>query len=497
MSTAGNVSRHGAPDDGHAGTQHELLRRARERRAKAGLTAAAHAAGAAGPAPLSRAQRRMWLMERLGHDPAAYNVPFATRLRGPLDLEALGSALTALVRRHEVLRTRYGQRDGEPYQEVGPVCPVPVRVADDPAALREEAEAPFDLTAGPVLRALVVRHGPQDATVLLTLHHIAVDGGSLGVLAGELAELYAAVREGRSPGLAEPAPQYADFARRERADTASLDAGLAYWSKRLAGAGPVPLPGGDPALRGRSRVLSAELTPEAVDGLRAVGRDHRATLFTVVLAGAFATLLEATGREDLVVGCASSHRERAGLRDLVGLCVNTLPIRADLAGAPDFGTLLTRVRDGLLEAQQHREAPFDLIVERLGETARGESGDALVAVTADVLPEPLALRLAGTRAEPVEIDLGRAKFGLGFYLEAVPEAPRCLVQYDRGRLDEAGARRLLRSFADLLASVSSDPGRPLSRPGRAQAEDVPAPGGRAGQARQPGPAGAADPAARP
>ncbi|WP_267245619.1 condensation domain-containing protein [Streptomyces sp. PR69] len=476
MSTAGNAFRHGATGDAHDDAQHELLRRARERRAAAERGAARAAAGAAGPVPLSRAQRRMWLMDRLGQDPAAYNVPFATRLRGPLDLEALGGALTALVRRHEVLRTRYGQRDGEPYQEVGPACPVPVRVTDDAAALLEEAAAPFDLAAGPVLRALVVRHGPQDATVLLTLHHIAVDGGSLGVLAGELAELYAAQREGRPPRLAEPAPQYADFARREHADSASLDSGLAHWEKRLAGARPAALPGsGDPALRGRAQVLAEELTPEVVAGLRAAGREHRATLFTVVLAGAFAALRDATGQDDLVIGCASSHRERAGLRDLVGLCVNTLPVRADLAGAPDFGTLLSRVRDGLLQAQRHREVPFDLIVERLGEAARGESGDALVAVTADVLPAPLALRLAGTEAEPVGIDLGRAKFGLGFYLEDTPDAPRCLVQYDRGRLDEAGARRLLRTFADLLVSVSADPARPLSRPGGVQAAARPAP----------------------
>ena len=340
----------------------------------------------------------------------------------------------------------------------------------DAAALLEEAAAPFDLATGPVLRALVVRHGPEDVTVLLTLHHIAIDGGSLGVLARELAELYAAVREGRSPCLTEPAPRYADFARRERADTAFLDSGLAHWSKRLAGAKPAPLPGsGDPALRGHAGVLAEELAPEVVAGLRAVGRDHRATLFTVVLAGAFAALLDATGQEDLTIGCASSQRERAGLRDLVGLCVNTLPIRVDLAGAADFGTLLTRVRDGLLEAHQHRDTPFDLIVEQLGEAARGQSGDALVAVTADVLPAPLALCLARTEAEPVDIDLGRAKFGLGFYVEDTPDAPRCLVQYDRGRRDEASARRLLRTFADLLVCVSVNPARPLSRPRREQA----------------------------
>ncbi|MCH0543125.1 NAD-dependent epimerase/dehydratase family protein [Streptomyces sp. MUM 203J] len=447
-------------------TQRELLRRARERRAAAArpprpATTGPASAATAGPAPLSRAQHRMWLMDRLGQDPAAYNVPFATRLRGPLDTDALGDALTALVRRHDVLRTRYRHQDGEPYQEAAPAGPVPVRVVDDPAELHREAAAPFDLATGPVLRALVVRHGPDEATVLLTLHHIAVDGASLGVLAAELAELYAAIREDRSPQLREPAPQYADFARREHTDSASL----AHWKKRLTGAKPALLPGsGDPALRGRAHVLAEELAPEVLAGLRAVGRDQHATLFTVVLAAAFATLLDATGQEDLTIGCASSHRDRPGLRDLIGLCVNTLPVRTDLTGAADFRTLLVRVRDTLLEAQQHRDTPFDHIIGQLGEAARGRSGDALVAVTADVLPAPLALRLAGTDAEPVDIDLGRAKFGLGFYIEDTPGTPRCLVQYDRGRIDETAAARLLRTFADILVCVSANPARPLSRP---------------------------------
>ncbi|MEU7257359.1 condensation domain-containing protein [Streptomyces rimosus] len=470
MTTASDTAREAA-----------LLRIARQRQA-AKRDGAAHeaAAGPAGPAPLSAAQRRMWLMDRLGGSGAAYHVPFATRVRGPFDPLALGRALTALVQRHEVLRTRYGQCDGEPYQEVTDAAPVPVEVvpAEGDAAelLREAAARPFDLTGGPVLRALVVRHAAEDHTVLLTLHHIAIDGGSLAVVARELSTLYGAAvggDEALSGTLPGPAPQYADFARREHAAMDVLESGLEYWLRRLAGARPVPLPApaagsGAAARRGEAALLAEPLPPAVLEGLRATGREHRSTLFTVVLAAAYATVLAATGSTNLVLGCASSHRDRADVRDLVGLCVNTLPVRVDAQDAVVFGELLDRVRDALLEAQQHRDVPFDLIVERLGAAARGADGQPLVDVTADVVRAPVALDLPGLVSEPVEVDLGTAKFGLGFYVEEDRSdggPPRCLVQYDRARLDEPTARQLLRGFADLLAAVAANPGHPLPEAG--------------------------------
>ncbi|MFH8410137.1 condensation domain-containing protein [Streptomyces sp. NPDC018019] len=470
MTTASDTAREAA-----------LLRIARQRQAAKRGGAAPAAAGPAGPAPLSAAQRRMWLLDRLGGSGTAYHVPFATRVRGPFDPQALGRALTGLVRRHEVLRTRYGQRDGEPYQEVSDAAPVPVDVVpadgDVTELLREAAARPFDLADGPVLRALVVRHAPEDHTVLLTLHHIAIDGGSLAVVARELSALYGAALDGGDgltgelPGaLATPAPQYADFARREHAAADALESGLEFWLGRLAGARPVPLPApatGATARRGEAALLTEPLPPAVLEGLRAAGREHRSTLFTVVLAAAYATVLEATGCTDLVLGCASSHRDRADVRDLVGLCVNTLPVRVDAHGTGAFGELLDRVRDALLEAQRHRDVPFDLIVERLGAAARGADGHPLVDVTADVLRAPVVLELPGLVSEPVEVDLGTAKFGLGFYVEEERSdggPPRCLVQYDRARLDERTARQLLRGFADLLAAVAADPGHPLARP---------------------------------
>ncbi|WP_338146853.1 condensation domain-containing protein, partial [Streptomyces boncukensis] len=429
--------------------------------------------------PLSYAQRRMWLMDRLGQDRAAYHVPFATRLRGPLDPEALGRAVTALTVRHQVLRTRYAERDGEPYQEVlTPAPAVRVRVVAEPApatgTLRAAAARPFDLAEGPLPRVLAVRHGPEDHTVLLTFHHISVDGASLDVLCRELAELYAAECAGRAARLPEPVAQYADYARREQRRAGELEAGLEHWLTRLAGARPVPLP--PPEQPRASAQPTAPLTGAGLlhrplaDGtlgaLRAVSARHRTTPFTVVLAAAYAALLRTTGHEDLVVGCAADHRDGTRTRELVGLCVNTLPLRVHTEGAADFGELLDLVRDTLLEGIAHRDVPFDLIVERLGGAGRDRRGGTLLNVTADLVPAPPVLRLPGTAGgEPVPVDLGAAKFGLSLCVEETAHGARCLVQYDRAGLDGGAALRLLDAFADALnTAASGEPAAPLRRP---------------------------------
>ncbi|MEU2949535.1 condensation domain-containing protein [Streptomyces xanthochromogenes] len=458
-----------AATDTPAALQQELLRRARARAADRPATPAPVPARAAGPAPLTHAQRRMWLMERLGGSSAQYSVPFATRLTGPFDPDALSTALTELVRRHEILRTRYGRDGDEPYQEALPApesIAVPVvDVPDDGARLlTEEARRPFDLAGGTVPRALVLRHGPQDHTLLLTFHHIAIDGGSLETVADELAALYEAAVDGSAHTLPEP-PQYADFARREHADAARLEDGLGHWTRRLTGATAPRLP--RPAVLSAdvaqhpAATLSTALGEDVLPALRELGRRRRATVFTVGLAAAFAALHRLTGELDLVIGCAATHREGPAMRGLVGLCVNTLPVRVDLSGDPAFATLVERVRDALLEAQQHREVPFDLILERLGATARAADGTALVRVTSDVVGDQTALRLPGLESRFVEVGVGEAKFDLTLGLFDT-DAPASLVQYGRAALDEETGRALAESFAELLTAVAADPELRLS-----------------------------------
>ncbi|MFH9352392.1 condensation domain-containing protein [Kitasatospora sp. NPDC017646] len=445
--------------------QNDLLRRARNRR-----TAPAPertSAADTGPAPLSHAQQRMWLMEQLGQGGALYNVPLATRLRGPLDPEALATALTGLTERHAALRTRYPRRGEQPYQHIEPAAPVPLPVVDadgDGAGqLAAEAARPFDLTTGPVLRALLLRHGPEDHTLLLTMHHIAVDGGSLPVIAADLAELYAAARDGSEPQLPPPGMPYAEYARQERARDAELTAAADARAAHLAGARPLPLlrPVAPGARDRRAALHAAPLDAATVEGLRQLGARHGATLFAVVLAAAFATLRTAAGQDDLTLGCASGQRARPELRRTVGLGVNTLAVRAELTGGESFADALALVRGALLEAQQHHQVPFDLVVERLGAAARGADGTPLLSASCDLLQPSAPLTLPGLDAEDVELDLGLAKFDLTLVLEDGPR-PRCLVQHDQDALDGATAARLVEAFAAVLRAVAEDAELPLA-----------------------------------
>ncbi|MGW6835523.1 condensation domain-containing protein [Streptomyces sp. NPDC054949] len=463
--------------------QRELLRRARAgtaRRVTTDPTAGAtdpvprdtgHASGTApqdGSVPLSRAQRRMWLMERLGGAGDSYHVPFATRLRGPFDVAAFTEALTSLVARHGILRTRYTERAGEPCQEVLPAprtVPVPVVDTDAthaPGLLRRESARPFDLAAGEAVRALVLRHGPQDHTLLVTFHHIAVDGGSLETVADELAVLYTAATDGTSPRTLAAPPQYADHARREHDALPGFEAELGRWSDLLADAAPPRLP--RPAAVARhtavrpAAVRTVPLAEAVPDALRALGAERNATLFAVSLTAAFAALHRLTGDDDLVIGVAGTHRSGTAMRGLVGLCVNTLPVRVDVSGDPTFVQLLRRVHEALLEAQSHRHTPFDLVLERLGAGARGADGTALVRVTSDVLGEPTVLRLPGTSAEYVDVPTDGAKFTLSYGLGLGDDArPVALVQYDGNTLDDTVAEAAVRDYAALLHAVAADP----------------------------------------
>ncbi|MFJ3234665.1 condensation domain-containing protein [Streptomyces sp. NPDC086787] len=453
---------------------------------------APQAARQSGGAPLSRAQRRMWLMERLGGAGDSYHVPFATRVRGPFDVTAFATALTSLVARHTILRTRYAEREGEPCQEVLPAprtIPVPVvdtEVAHAPGLLRRESARPFDLAAGEAVRALVLRHGPRDHTLLLTFHHIAVDGGSLETVAAELSVLYTAATDGTNRHTLAVPPQYADHARREHDDLPGFEAELARWSDLLADATPprLPLPAAAaPRTADRPAAMrTVPLAPTLPDALRALGAERQATLFAVSLTAAFAALHRLTGDEDLVIGVAGTHRSGTAMRGLVGLCVNTLPVRVDVSGDPTFVELLRRVRDALLEAQRHRHIPFDLVLERLGAGARGADGTALVRVTSDVLGEPTVLRLPGTSAEYVDVPTDGAKFTLSYGLELADAAePMALVQYDGNALDDTVAEAAVRDYAALLHAAADDPELALGK--------LPVPGAdnASGTAQMPGP----------
>ncbi|HVR99835.1 MAG TPA: amino acid adenylation domain-containing protein, partial [Thermoanaerobaculia bacterium] len=321
--------------------------------------------------PLSFAQERLWFLDQIDGPSAVYNIPCAVYLTGALDTAALGRALDEVVRRHEVLRTRFEVDSGEPRQVIEPPLPVPLTVVDiagasEAEALRlaiSEARRPFDLTRPPMLRALLLRRSAEDHLLVLTLHHIASDGWSTGVLVGELVALY------RGEALAELPVQYADFALWQRSWLAgeTLEQEVAWWRERLAGAPEeIPLLGDRPrtaALSNQGATCRSTL-PLSAD-LSSLRRERQATLFMVLLATYASLLARWSGEEDLVVGSPVANRNRVETEGLIGFFVNMLPLRIDFAGGPTFADLLARVRETTLAAHAHQDLPFEKLVEAL------------------------------------------------------------------------------------------------------------------------------------
>ena len=324
--------------------------------------------------PLSYAQEAMWFLDQLAPGNPASTMPAAFRLTGPLDVDALAGALGELVRRHEALRTTFPSTGGRPRQQITPPGPVALPVDDlsalGPAAAEAaarrlagaEATAPFDLARGPLLRARLLRLGPEEHVLLLTVHHIVADGWSAVVLRRELS--------GR-PGRRLPLPvQYTDYAVWQRRWLVGdvLDAHLAYWQARLEGApASLDLAGGRPRPAmpsGRGGMARFSVPAGVAARLRARGRARGATLHMTLLAAFTILLAREAGVDDVVVGTTTAGRGRAELEDLVGLFVNTLVLRTDLSGDPTMDDVLDRVRGATLDAVEHQDAPFDRVVAR-------------------------------------------------------------------------------------------------------------------------------------
>ncbi len=430
--------------------------------------------------PLSYSQRRLWFLDQLTPGSHVYNIAYPLRIEGPLAPAALAATLGEIVRRHEVLRTTYTPGEWDPGQVVRAPGPFPLPAVDLSAlpeerrraeALRladEEAARPFDLEAGPVFRATLTRLSPAEHHLLLGVHHIAFDGWSVDLLLHELAALYEALAAGRPSPLPEPAWQYADFAAWQRSALTdeALAAELAFWRRALDGApGSLELPADHPrppqqSLRGRD--LRRPLADATAAGLRALGRERRQTLFMVALAGFQALLGRYTGQKDLIVGSPVAGRTRPEVAGLVGFFVNTLALRADLAGDPSFDELLARVREACLAAYSHQDLPFETLVEEL-RPQRDPSRSPLVQVVLLVealrreLPAPHGLRLT-----PLPFDNRSAKFDLTMGVGELDDGLVLNLEYATDLFEAATIERMAGHFETLLAGAVADPSARLS-----------------------------------
>ncbi len=432
------------------------------------------------PLPLSFAQERMWFLDRLLPGSAVYAMPFRIHLEGMLRPEALRQALEDLVHRHEALRTVFAAQGGRPVQVVTPPAPfalsltdlseLPAELAEREAAriADEEARRPFDLATGPLLRARLLRTAPDAWRLLLTIHHVVADGWSVDILFRELSQAYAARAEGGAPALPTLDVQYPDYAawQRQWLSGARLEQQIRWWRGRLAGAPVLELPAdrprpATPTFRGEWVELAVGAgVAQAVDAL---ARAEGATLFQVLL-GAFSVLLSRwSGQDDVVVGSPVAGRGRPETEAMVGLFVNTLALRTDLSGNPDFREVVRRVRTGTVDAFAHQEVPFERLVDEL-RIERSLSRHPLFQVSFSVMPQSGApLELAGLQTSVEQTGTGTAKFDLTVQMTPWEGGLAGGLEYATDLFDRATAQRLADGFALLLTALAAEPDRPLSR----------------------------------
>ncbi len=431
---------------------------------------------------VSFGQQRLWLLDRLEPDGAAYNIPLALHLRGALDAPALAAALGEVVRRHETLRTTFTAVDGLPRQVIrpaapagaGPPPPLPEidlaglgaqrRAAEARRRLAEEAHRPFSLERGPLLRTALLRLDESEHVLLATMHHIVSDGWSLPIFGREVWASYAALAAGRAPALPELAVQYADFAAWQRGwlEGPVLAAELAHWRQRLAGLPPLldlPLDRPRPAVRsGRGALRGANLGQALSSALPAAARRLGVTPFMLVASGLAALLHRCGGQDSLAVGVPVAGRNRVEIEPLIGFFVNTLVLRCDVDGGLAVATLVEAVRDSVLDAGAHQDLPFEKLVEELApERSRGHSPLFQVMLAYQNLPRQ-QLAAPGLTLTPIAVASGTAKFDLTISVQADGgEAMAVWAEYAGELFDGATIRRLLESFARLLEDLAAAP----------------------------------------
>jgi amino acid adenylation domain-containing protein len=451
-------------------TQRSLIqqRLAGARRAAARAATTIPASDPDTPAPLSRAQARLWFLHQLEPESAAYHVTVTVRLVGALDVTALAAAVRDLATRHHVLRSRFVDCDGEPAAVLGGAQEAPVEVvatdaAGLPALLDTARQRVFRLDEEPPLRALVCHTGPDEHVLLLVVHHIAFDAWSVDLALGELADLYAA-RVAEGPVPVAPTLQYADYARwQDGRETSAAE--LDWWAARLQGLAPVldlPADRPRPALAGaEAGQVPVELPAELAGQIAALAAACRATPFMVLLAAWQALLARVCGTDDVPVGVPSAGRHHPDVEKMIGCFIGTLVLRADCSGAPTGRELLTRVRETAIDAFAHAETPFERIVERL-QPERNLATTPIFQVLLNVLDNPAApLRFPRLAAYEIELPIRTTKYDLNLSLSRVDDGYRGSLLYRTDLFDEGTARRLTGWFLELLAGMLAEPDRPV------------------------------------
>ena len=429
-----------------------------------------------GAMPLSWMQQRLWFLNQLdGAAGVAYHMPGALRLRGRLSLAALRSALDAIVNRHESLRTSFGQRDGQPVQVIH--APSPFALAEQdlaalPLSLREAAleqaissflATPFDLSASPLIRGLLIRMADEEHVLAVNQHHIISDGWSIGILVRELGALYEAFLHGSTASLPPLPIQYADFAvwQRERLQGQALAAQTAFWRAHLQGAPALlelPTDRPRPAVQNYAgSTIPVTLSPELSRRLREFSRAHDATLFMTLLVGWTILLSRLSGQHDIVVGTPVANRQRAEVEPLIGFFVNTLALRTTLAQRATVSDVLAQVKTTLLSAYAHQDLPFEHVVEVV-QPARSLSHSPLFQAMLSLNNTPAQeLSLPELTAAPQPLPHATTHFDLSLLLAEDGAGIAGVIEYATDLFDAATIERWAGHLTVLFEAMTAAP----------------------------------------
>ena len=457
-----------------------LLQRLRQKKENASRTKITSQSRDSNIFPLSFAQQRLWFIEQFEPGNRFYNQPAAVRLTGALNLAVLEQSFNEIIRRHEALRTTFSTVEGQPIQVIAPTLALKLPVVDLqklPDADREkevlhvatkEAQMPFNLVEGPLLRCTLLRLDEAEYVLLFTTHHIISDGWSKGILIREMATLYEAFSTGQLSPLAELSIQYADFAawQRQWLQGDVLESQISYWKKQLEGAPAIlelPTDHPRPAVQTfRGTTYLFELSIDLLQALKKLSQHQGTTLFMTLLA-AFQTLLwRYTGQEDIVVGSPIANRNRAEIEGLIGFFVNTLVLRTNLASNPTFGELLIRVREVALGAYAHQDLPFEKLVDEL-QPQRSLSYTPLFQVMFALQNAPMsALELPGLSLSLLASESDSTKFDLTLLMTETAQGLVGNLEYNTDLFELSTISRMAEHLQTLLFGIVADPQQRLS-----------------------------------
>ena len=451
---------------------------------------------AGGHAPLSFAQQRLWFLNEFAGGSSAYNISLALHVQGRLDAAVLARALNEIVRRHEVLRTTFTSTEGLASQVVHPSLELelplidfsalsePERIAEVERMAREEAENPFDLRAGPLVRVKLLYFNEQEHVLLLTMHHITSDAWSVSRFLREMRTHYKAFINGKPSPLPELPIQYADFAvwQREWLQGEVLEEQLAYWRRHLAGAPSLlelPTDRPRPAVQSfHGTVAAMQVSTANVEALKALSQREGVTLFMTLLAVFKVLLHRYTGQSDIVVGTPVAGRSRAETEQLIGFFVNTLAVRTDLSGDPTFTDVLRRVREVCLGAFARQDLPFEKLVDEL-QPERNLSHTPIFQVAFSLQHEmgggKVELPTGGSNGAAaqqegdftlslMEVENGTAKFDISLFMADTSYGGLSgSIEYNTDLFDALTIQHFISHFLRLLKSVVASPDLPISR----------------------------------